>query len=486
MRPRFGPLQAEVPGSALRIMAFILAGATGLGSQAARPVAITEEALGEPVVGVRLARIVRMDDYLLSRRIERRGSGWVVHAPSGDLRVPVLGAAWLSPGGRRLVLEVRRPQRFMVEDGRELGPYDDVSDPVFSADGRRMAFYARKGKAWRMVLDGEEGLEFPGQPHGDTAVQSVRLAENMAFSGDGKHFAFVRFLKPGREQLVVDGVDWPESQDLWRRPIRFSDDGRHAAIAGIWPGFLSGTWVQVDGKEAGRFERVFGYDFIPGPARVAALGLSLDGRSFASIGLPVASLAEPGRRFTAYEKIGQARVTPWTEGPFFSADGGHFVYLLADGDQADLYVDGRSVIHTKEFSLGSISLSRDGKRLVASAHERRGERSWILDLTLGPDPATGRWAVLGRRDHAVSGEVTTLVLSPDGKHLACRNFRRTGKTQEWRMLLDGQEGPPYTYVPDESRWEAGGGLLYVARRGPQAFQVTQKPPEAEAWTALPK
>jgi hypothetical protein len=483
MFSRIGIPNAHVSSAAFCLVGILSMAAVSLGGQAPAAASITEEALGTVVVGVRLASIIGMDNYLASKHIEPRGNGWVVHFPKGDLEVPSLGAVWVGPGGRRLVVEVRRPQRFMVENGHEMGPYDDVSDPVFSPDGGRMAFYARKGKAWRMVLDGEEGPEFTGQPHGDTAVQSVRLAENMAFSGDGKHFAFVRFLKPGREQLVVDSVAWPESQDLWRRPIRFSEDGLHTAIAGIWPGFMTGTWVQVDGKDAGRFSRVFGYSFVPGTAKLAALGLSLDGRSFASIGLPVSSLTEPGRRFTAYEKIGQAPVTPWTEGPFFSADGNHFVYLLADGDQADLYLDGRSVIYSKEFSLGSISLSSDGRRLTASASDRR-RKWWILDLTLGPDPATGRWAVLRRRDHAVTGEITNLFLSPDGKHLACRVIRRAGKTQEFRVLLDGQEGFPYTYVPDESRWIAGGGLVYVGRKGPLAFQVTHRPPKAEAWTGV--
>jgi hypothetical protein len=40
----------------------------------------------------------------------------------------------------------------------EVREYDDVGLPVFSPDGKHVAYWARKGRTWCVVVDGKEGM----------------------------------------------------------------------------------------------------------------------------------------------------------------------------------------------------------------------------------------------------------------------------------------------------------------------------------------
>src|SRR5688500_3437700 len=56
--------------------------------------------------------------------------------------------AWMEPRGEGVVF---------VNDGQSSPPYDEIlkPGPIFSADARRIAYAARKGAGWLVVVDGE-------------------------------------------------------------------------------------------------------------------------------------------------------------------------------------------------------------------------------------------------------------------------------------------------------------------------------------------
>jgi len=132
------------------------------------------------------------------------GLAWVAPAdgPDGGERVLVDGVAgaayrevgtpvWSQDG--RLAYPARHADGWvLVEDGREHpgGAADAVGAPVFSADGRRLAYLVRRGRASVAVVDGREH-------------RFARALEgSLAFSADGRRWAVIAG-EPARAQLYI-------------------------------------------------------------------------------------------------------------------------------------------------------------------------------------------------------------------------------------------------------------------------------------------
>ena len=94
-------------------------------------------------------------------------------------------------GARRLYVAVSQKHNgtyAVVLDGQQAKPYDYIGgsymdSPAFSPDGRRVAYEARRGKAWLVVVDDQETPEYDSFP----------LDSNPTFDGpDGLHFLALR------------------------------------------------------------------------------------------------------------------------------------------------------------------------------------------------------------------------------------------------------------------------------------------------------
>jgi roadblock/LC7 domain-containing protein len=103
-----------------------------------------------------------------------------------------------------------------VVDGQAGPEFDSVmkdSPPVFSTDGKHVAYAAQRGDKWLVVVDGQAGLEFEG----------ISLP---VFSPDGKRVAYTA--KRGEKWLVVvDGEAGPEFDVVSK--LVFSPDGKRVA-----------------------------------------------------------------------------------------------------------------------------------------------------------------------------------------------------------------------------------------------------------------
>ncbi len=145
-----------------------------------------------------------------------------------------------SPDGKRLAFFAQTNGNwFVVVDGRTFaaGEQPTAVLPVFSADGSRLAFGVKRGSKYAIVLDGAEGQLYDG------------LSFPYIFSADGKHFAHAA-RKDRKWLMVVDGNEGEPYDEVAANGESFSPDSRRFA----YPAKRGNKCVMVlEGKEATRF-----------------------------------------------------------------------------------------------------------------------------------------------------------------------------------------------------------------------------------------
>jgi Tol biopolymer transport system component len=126
-----------------------------------------------------------------------------------------------SADGKRMAFVVKAGgEHTLVLDGREHGPHEGIGrgSLVFSPDGSRFAYGVQREGRWRVVLierDGER--EEPQRPYA--------AACSLAFSPDNRHVAYLA-CSDGHtpDRLVVDGVEWTNGGEFLSSPS-FVDPG---------------------------------------------------------------------------------------------------------------------------------------------------------------------------------------------------------------------------------------------------------------------
>ncbi|HUU42382.1 MAG TPA: hypothetical protein VMX57_01295, partial [Planctomycetota bacterium] len=150
--------------------------------------------------------------------VTRNGKRWVVH--NGREMGPYDGAkgSALSEDGDHYVFGARRDgKQFAVVDGKEGPAYDEVRDFRLSSDGRRLAYRAKRGDASFIVIDGRE-IRHSGYQKGRWFLY------DMGFSPDGRHFYYVDRDEHG-DFIVCDGYRGRHYAGISN--ARFSPDSRH-------------------------------------------------------------------------------------------------------------------------------------------------------------------------------------------------------------------------------------------------------------------
>ena len=130
----------------------------------------------------------------------------VVDAARYQINAPLSLAISATRNGCRMAkVEGDRQLGFTVRiDGKAGKRYSEIAaaTPVFSADGRSVAYAARNGLDWLWVINGAEGPTFP-----------ALTPTSFVFSEDGKHHAYVAIPDDRRTVLMVDGL--PKAEGGW-------------------------------------------------------------------------------------------------------------------------------------------------------------------------------------------------------------------------------------------------------------------------------
>lgn len=199
------------------------------------------------------------DGARLSFPVMRSGKWWVVvegreEGPYDDLADgwDALGRRrqiFFSADGRRLGYGARKDWRrwFVVVDGSSGRPYEKLGRPVFSPDGARVAHRAMSQGKWLVVVD-----DRPGKPYDEIESQTFSEGglpqEELLFSSDGGRIAY-RAKSGGRWLVVVDGQEGPAYDEV--APVAFSPDGMRVAYAAK----REGKWLLVvDGVEGQSYD----------------------------------------------------------------------------------------------------------------------------------------------------------------------------------------------------------------------------------------
>lgn len=338
--------------------------------------------------------------------VAKRRSKWVL-VLDGEERSGEYGrmtAPDLSPSGLHYAAGACQGKKCRpIVDGEEVGPeFEDISFVDFSKDGEHYAFLGKRKGKWVLVLDGKErGPE-------------MNDFENWGFYRSGEHIAVAARIDKDWT-WVVDGVPGPGMDVL--SPLDFTSDGKHFVYGGTdasW-GFKKQSTrgvIVVDGQIKERYE----------------------GKGFGGgwKGL-----------FGVQERIrtGVTNLSPDFHGvsdPQYSSDG-KLIYAgrREKGDVA-VYVDGTPGPAFEDI-VSPIAVTEEARH-IAYIVKRGDFFVEIRDQQPGP-------SFPGKREVSY---VESILLSPDGKHLAYEIVRggsefKAGRTRRAlrRVVLDGQAGAEY-------------------------------------------
>lgn len=175
-------------------------------------------------------------------------------------RVPVKGPEGIvkstplfSPDSQHLVYIVDQDgKQSVVVDGVSSKQYDKIGTIAFSPDDRRLAYRAKAGKNWFMVVNEKEERQYEA---GESDYNPI------VFSPDSNHLAYVADENlgiPGHRQFVIlDEDEGKRYKEVSREPV-FSPDSQHLVYR-AWDG--TDSFVVFDDKE----QRTSGGGFVFSP-----------------------------------------------------------------------------------------------------------------------------------------------------------------------------------------------------------------------------
>lgn len=318
--------------------------------------------------------------------------------------------------------------RFVVVDGREAREYDEVSNLLFSPDGTRFVYRARKGNDWFMVLDGKEETYYAGI--GDPL-----------FSPDGNHFTYVALRgETGVQFPVINGREATGYDGVWG--LTFSGDNAHL-------GYLARSrdevFAVIDGKEETHFQSTW----------AGELALSRDGSRHAYVVTNV-----DGTGFVVVDRV-QSKKYDGVGQPTISADGKEVTYVASDGGDGIVVrngevekrgydvIDGRIQVWALAFSPDS--------RSFAFAASRVGKWRMVFNGTEDP-PYEAVWKP---------------VFSPDNRHFAYLASIGGAHPRQF-VVLDGKPREGHANIRDLTFSLDGDALAYVAREEGKQFVVVTR------------
>lgn len=168
------------------------------------------------------------------------------------------GAPVFSPDGKRLAYVAQDGgQRFVVLDGKPGTKYEAVykGTLTFSPDSKRLAYLAGKGSTRMLVMDGVEGKPYRGA-----------MASTLRFSPDGTKFAYAAQLESGKWAVVVNGKAGAAFDHIGPfTGLHWSPDSKRLAYAAL----LDKQWAAIVDDGGFPYDAIASMVFSPDSRRAA-------------------------------------------------------------------------------------------------------------------------------------------------------------------------------------------------------------------------
>jgi Tol biopolymer transport system component len=249
---------------------------------------------------------------------------------------PIVGQPVFSPDGKRVAWAARlapstapatAPAAGRVRvtiDGLEPREHDEIAlgTPVFSPDSRRVAYCARVGKEAMVVIDGVDGPRY----------ENVSVP---AFSPDSKRVAWWG-LKGGKRYVVIDGKE-NGPYDMAAN-ITFSPDSQRVAYP---VGVGAAVRLLVDDKEMSQHLGIPESPVVFSPdSRHVAYVVRLTGPPATSVSLPATSPVRRDKSIVLLDGRELGEYDAMRSNMAFGPDGRHLAWTARRGARTFFVVDG--------------------------------------------------------------------------------------------------------------------------------------------------
>lgn len=263
------------------------------------------------------------------------------------------GRVFFSQEGDHVAYGARKGQKWhVVLDGQESPPADFLGSATglqFSPDGKRLGYAALHGRSWRIVAGAKD------QP------AWVNVAD-LALHPQEDRLAYAA-LKNGKWRVVVDGKEEKSYDAIGEGTLRWSRNGRHLAYAAQ----QAGKWLVVaDGVEGKPYDAVSPLRWSNNGRRLAYVIRSGPTQMVVEIEFGENS-TQKTRAHRLFDRVGGNTLvfSPNSERVGYIARSGRATFALIDGKRKPRYD-----------MIGYLTFSPDNRRFVYAA--TRGDKAFTV------------------------------------------------------------------------------------------------------------